>query len=110
MLAVDVPFVSPALLEFLIARARNSPAQVTIVRSSRGWQPLCAVYRREFADLAEEALRQQQYRIDALFDPQTTQAVGEEELRAEGFSAEMFRNLNTREELAEAQSQVRAGS
>ena len=57
MLAVDVPFVSAGLVEFLIARARGSAALVTVARAGGRWQPLCAVYRREFADAAEKALQ-----------------------------------------------------
>ncbi|MGD1078856.1 MAG: molybdenum cofactor guanylyltransferase [Candidatus Sulfotelmatobacter sp.] len=103
ILAVDVPFVSPALLQYLIARARTSAsATVTAVRAKGGWQPLCAVYRPQFADAAEEALGASRYKIDALFDSQRTQTVSEDELESAGFSPNMFRNLNTRQELAQA--------
>jgi len=102
MLAVDVPFVSSALLEFLVARARGSDAVVTVARAGGSWQPLCAVYRREFADVAESALQQGRYKIDALFDVVPVLAVGEEELEAAGFSANVFRNLNTREDVEAA--------
>jgi len=103
ILAVDIPFVSLALLQYLITRAEQSPsAMVTAARANGGWQPLCAVYRREFADLAENALRGGRYKIDALFDASRTLAIGEEQLAAAGFSATMFRNLNTQEELEAA--------
>ncbi len=102
ILAVDVPFVSTALLQFLIARARNSAATVTVPQTREGWQPLCAVYRREFADGAEQALRARRCRIDALFDAARTQSITEQELKAAGFSLSMFRNLNTPEELDDA--------
>lgn len=102
MLAVDVPFVPGALLEFQLARARSSTALVIVPRAGGGWQPLCGVYRPEFADVAEAALGAGRNKIDALFDPKRTLAIEEEELAARGFSAEMFRNLNTPEELAAA--------
>src|SRR5579863_511423 len=102
ILAVDVPFVSSEFLLFLIARGRTSNAVVTVTRTGGGWQPLCAVYRREFADVAEKALRAGRYKIDALFEAGKTQVISEVELTAGGFSAEMFRNLNTPNELAEA--------
>jgi molybdenum cofactor guanylyltransferase len=103
ILAVDMPFVSPALLRFLISRARDSAAAtVTVPRSARGWQPLCAVYRPKFADAAEKALHAGRYKIDALFTPLETQAIEEQDLEQAGFSATMFRNLNTPEELAQA--------
>jgi len=103
MLAVDMPLVSPELLQFLIARARRAPsATATVPRFGGGWQPLCAIYRREFADRAEAALRKRRYKIDALFDPARTEVVTEEELQAAGFSAGLFRNLNTPGDLAAA--------
>ena len=102
VLAVDVPFVTGPLLRYLIARARRSGAVVTLPRAGVGWQPLCAVYRREFADVAEKALREGRYKIDALFDAAQTQGIDEAELGAAGFTPGMFRNLNTREELAKA--------
>jgi len=102
MLAVDMPFVSAAFLEFLTKRARESDATVTLARTRDGLQPLCAVYRRAFGELAEKALRAGHYKIDALFDETQTQVIEEEELRAAGVSSELFRNLNTPRDLARA--------
>ncbi len=106
ILAVDVPFVPPALLQYLISRARNSAsATVTVAKAGGGWQPLCAVYRREFAAAAEKSLRAGHYKIDALFEATQTQLITVEELEAAGFSPRVFRNLNTPEELAEAHNE-----
>jgi molybdenum cofactor guanylyltransferase len=102
ILAVDMPFVPPALLPFLLRAARNSAAMVTAPRAGGGWQPLCGIYRREFADVAEKALRDGRYKIDALFDEARTLAIAEDELEAAGFSANVFRNLNTKEEVEAA--------
>jgi molybdopterin-guanine dinucleotide biosynthesis protein A len=104
VLAVDLPFVSSALLHFLVARARDGGAVVTVPRAGKGWQPLCAVYRRAFANAAETALREGRYKIDALFDQALTRPVKEVDLRTAGFSSQAFRNLNTPEELAEARN------
>jgi molybdopterin-guanine dinucleotide biosynthesis protein A len=100
IVAVDVPFLSAKFLEFLVAKSHTPGSMVTVVRTSDGWQPLCAVYRREFADLAERALQGRRYRIDALFYPETTLVVEERELREHGFSADLFRNLNSPEDLS----------
>jgi len=102
VLAVDVPFVSLAVLDYLISRARNSDANVTLACAAGGFQPLCAVYRRSFADVAEKALQTGDYRINALFNETSTQVIEEAELEIAGFSPRIFRNLNTPEELAEA--------
>jgi molybdopterin-guanine dinucleotide biosynthesis protein A len=109
VLAVDVPFVSTALLQYLIKRARRfASAEVTVAHSGGNWQPLCAVYRRNFADAAEQSLRAGHYKIDKLFAATSTQTIAEEELKAAGFPPEMFRNLNTREELAEASATAKS--
>jgi molybdopterin-guanine dinucleotide biosynthesis protein A len=105
ILAVDLPFVSPALLQYLIKRARESAsATVTVAQAGGRWQPLGAVYRPGFADVAEQALRARRYRIDALFEAARTQVIAEEELETAGFSSKMFRNLNTPEELEAARA------
>ena len=103
ILAVDTPFVSLALLQFLVKRARASPVSlVTVASANGGLQPLSAVYHRKFADAAEKALRSGCYKIDELFDQTSTQIIGEQELESAGFSQKIFRNLNTPEELAQA--------
>jgi molybdopterin-guanine dinucleotide biosynthesis protein A len=100
MLAVDMPFVSGEFLLYLISQARSLPeVEVVVPLADRRRQPLCAIYRREFADAAENALRAGQNRIDRLFDEVRTRVIEEEELEDGGFSSAIFRNLNTPEEL-----------
>jgi molybdopterin-guanine dinucleotide biosynthesis protein A len=103
MLAVDLPFVTSKFLEYLLARSRESAAMVTLPRAGGGLQPLCAVYRRAFAKVAEESLRDGKNKIDPLFAGVGTCLIEEDELVRAGFSAEMFRNLNTPEDLQKAQ-------
>lgn len=102
IVAVDLPFVTPELLSYLVERTRESPATVTVPHCGQGNQPLCAVYRRAFADAAEIALKEGRFKIDALFVNESTQVIDEDELKRKGFSAEMFRNLNTPEDLSKA--------
>jgi len=75
---------------------------VTVPQVGGKIQPLCAVYRREFLELAERALQKGENKIDRLFSEENTRVIGEEELSEAGFSAEMFRNLNTPEDLERA--------
>lgn len=98
MLAVDLPFVVPKFLEYLLVQARESGAMVTVPRTNAGLQPLCAAYRRGFAEVAEPALREGKNRIDSLFAKDTTCEIEENEFVRAGFSVTMFRNLNTPEE------------
>ena len=107
MLAVDLPFVQPKFLKYLILRAQGTGAVVTVPHAGGGLQPLCAVYRRSFAKVAERALRNGKNKIDALFVEVETQVLGEEELSRAGFGAEMFRNLNTPSEWEQAEEQAK---
>jgi molybdopterin-guanine dinucleotide biosynthesis protein A len=105
VLAVDLPFVELKFLKYLLSQARATNALVTLPRTGDGWQPLCAVYRRAFADLAEQSLRQGKNKIDALFLPSATRVIEDSELARLGFSQEMFRNLNTPKDLEAASRQ-----
>jgi molybdopterin-guanine dinucleotide biosynthesis protein A len=95
MLAVDMPFVSRELLAFLFASAEENDAIVTVPRSGKGLQPLCAVYRRDFFLVAEQALRAGKYKIDAAFSSVSVRVIVEGELAAAGFSEQSFFNVNT---------------
>jgi molybdopterin-guanine dinucleotide biosynthesis protein A len=102
ILAVDMPFVETRFLKYLLDQANRHSAMVTVPRAGGGWQPLCSVYRRPFADLAQTALEQGHNKIDPLFDRTEICVIEEHDLEREGFSAEMFRNLNTPEDVRHA--------
>ncbi len=95
MLAVDMPFVIAELLAFLFAAAEKTDAIVTVPRAGKGLQPLCAVYRRDFAVIAERALRAGKYKVDTTFVGLSMRVIEESELAAAGFSERSFFNLNT---------------
>jgi molybdopterin-guanine dinucleotide biosynthesis protein A len=97
MLAVDMPFVSTELLEFIFAAAaaEDNLAIITVPRIGKGFQPLCAVYRRSFSTPAEQALRAGKYKIDAAFSGVAIRVIEEAELAAAGFTEQSFFNVNT---------------
>jgi molybdopterin-guanine dinucleotide biosynthesis protein A len=110
ILAVDMPFLEIRFLQYLLHEAvRAERAVVTVARAAGGWQPLCAAYRKPFAELAEPALRQGKNKIDPLFGQIELRVVEETEIEQQGFSSIMFRNLNTPEELSGAAG-IKAGT
>ncbi len=104
ILAVDLPFVEASFLQYLLSRARESGAMVTLPRAAGHLQPLCAIYHRAFAAVAEESLRNGRNKIDSLFARVQTCVIEEEELMRGRFSSAMFRNLNTPDDLEKARS------
>ncbi len=106
ILAVDLPFLRPEFLRYLISRARESSAVVTVPRALGGLQPLCAVYRRGFLEPAERSLRAGKNKIDALFAEVETRVIDVNELRSADFGEEMFCNVNTPEDWERAQAEL----
>ena len=104
ILAVDMPLVEVRFLEYLVKEARCCSATLTVPRAAGGWQPLCAVYRKEFVEIAEKALREERNKIDRLFSQVELRIVEQDELAKQGFSPEMFHNLNTPQELRSARA------
>jgi len=103
MLAVDLPFVEANFLTYLIAQASQVSALVTVPEAGKGFQPLCAIYRRDFREVAEQALKKKKNKIDSLFSDVETRVISEPEMTRMGFSAKMFQNLNTPEEFSKAE-------
>lgn len=97
MLSVDMPLMNPQFLLWLLAEATSAREQI-LVPDVLGLQPLCAVYRREVRRSAEQLLKRGEYKISKLFSAVPTRYISEREVGGAGFSAEMFRNINTRVE------------
>ncbi len=102
MLAVDLPFVPAQLLKYLLARAESSAATVTVPSLNGFFQPLCAVYRRQFLAAAEPRLAENRNKIDQVFREIPLCIVSEADLVEHGFDGSIFRNLNTPEDWQQA--------
>jgi molybdenum cofactor guanylyltransferase len=102
MIAVDTPFLSGSLLRYLVERALEARAIVAAPKINAYPQPLCAVYSRAFLPIAERALKTGAYKIVPLFPETGTLLIREAELKEVAFTAEMFENLNTPEDLERA--------
>lgn len=104
MLPVDTPHIQERFLQFLLAEARGHDEVVVVPRAGGYLHPLCAIYRREFAVIAEKALLRGDNKIDALFLEVSTRVIEEEEILGLGFQPTMFHNFNTPEDWFESPS------
>jgi molybdenum cofactor guanylyltransferase len=107
--AVDMPFLQLGFLTYLIAQARSSDAVVVVPRAGGKLQPLCAIYRRNFGEVAERSLRAGNNKIGSLFAEVQTLIIEESDLQRSGFDEEMFRNLNTEQEWRQVKRELSAG-
>jgi len=99
--AVDMPFLSPDYLRFLLALAPGY--DVVIPRTGHRLHPLCAVYRRESCLPAiEQAIARGQRRLIAFHPQMRVRQVDEAELRRIDPDLRALMNVNTPEELEAA--------
>jgi len=98
IISVDMPFMEPAFLRWLVGQASSGAQLITAPEALGRLQPLCAVYRQQACQLVDEALSRQQYKVMALFCHTTMRIVDENEIRAAGFAPQIFTNVNTPEE------------
>jgi molybdopterin-guanine dinucleotide biosynthesis protein A len=95
MLAVDLPFIDVAFLRYLVKQAQKAEALVTVPRAQERLQPLCAIFRKGFQQLAGYSLMRGENKIDLLFDTVNTRIIEEAEITREGFFPTIFDNVNT---------------
>ena len=97
ILPVDMPFLKREFLRHMLEVALKNEVMVTVPRMNGRLQPLCAVYRKEFLTLAEEALKNGQHKVDALFPKDSTAFIDldNSEMKQLGFDLSMFDNINS---------------
>ena len=107
LLTCDMPFMTVQLLQVLLYEAVRSGATVTLPVDEKGFrQPLCAIYRKSFLPFLETALSEKKLKLVRIIE-----AAGSREVpTAPGhpcYSSWLFRNINTPEELREAEQRFR---
>lgn len=104
VVACDMPFVSPNLLAFQARLLEAEGADVVIPFLPEGYEPLHAVYRRETCLPAVEwALANEQWKLIAWFSKVKVRTLTAEECRQYDPAGLAFANINTPQELAEAE-------
>jgi molybdopterin-guanine dinucleotide biosynthesis protein A len=99
VVAVDLPWLDPALLRLLAVWIGAHDAAVCV--TDQGLQPLHAVYARTALDAAEDALHGPDRSLRGLIGRVRTLRVAEHEWRAAGIAQRFSRNLNTPADVAE---------
>jgi len=104
IVACDMPFVSPDLMLGLARRVEAEGLDACVPRTSKGLEPLCAVWRRDACLAAAKALLAEgRERIRLLLDEVRAGYLGEDEIIALAGDLGCFANINTPEDLAAAE-------
>jgi molybdopterin-guanine dinucleotide biosynthesis protein A len=93
ILSVDMPFVGEQVIQELYLNSGTEDVIVAI--SSKGLEPLCAIYRSSFLEEAKKALNGNQHRLQSLFEVLSVNKVVINDQKA-------FKNLNYPEEYEKA--------
>jgi molybdopterin-guanine dinucleotide biosynthesis protein A len=101
-LAVDLPHVTSALLSRLVSLAPGFDAVVPM--TGKGPEPLCAVYGRSCLGPILRRLDQGERKMTCFWPDVRVRVVGEAELAEFGAPARLFRNINTSDDFAGADS------
>lgn len=101
--AVDMPFVTKKLVEYL--RDKMDPdTDCILIKTSETVEPLCAIYKKTALPAIEEMVEKGQHRIRDLFDKVTVQYA---DLSEGGFSSDVVQNLNTWAEYSKARERAK---
>lgn len=104
VVACDMPFASPTLIETASGLLVQEEADVVIARSDEGYEPFHAVYRRETCLAAiEAAIAADQWKVIAWFPQVKVRVLTSDELKRFDPDGVAFWNVNTPEEFAQAE-------
>ena len=111
VVACDMPFASPELIVVELALLRETGADAVIPRSEAGTEPFHAVYRRETClPHVRAALESGKRRVDAWFSQVYIRYLEPAEFLPYDPDQHAFLNINTPEELQEAERIAREDS
>jgi molybdenum cofactor guanylyltransferase len=104
IVACDLPFLTREWLEFLIARALDSPADVVIPLNERGYEPLCAMYRQRCYPTIAAALARGVRKVTDGLAGLTISAIARDEWKGFDPRGQLFKNVNTPADYDEART------
>lgn len=102
----DLPFLTREWLEFLVGRAIDSPADVVVPMGERGYEPLCAMYRKRAHGAIAAALGRGVRKITDGLKELTLAAIEPSEWKAFDPRGRLFKNVNTPEEYEQARAEA----
>ena len=104
VIACDMPFASPTLLEAASRIMVREEADVVIAKSEEGYEPLHAVYRRETCLPAiEAAIDADQWKVVSWFPQVKVRMLTSDELKQFDPDHLAFWNVNTPDEFTQAE-------
>ena len=106
--ACDTPFLKKELVESLIERIENS-TDIIMPETSAGFEPLCAIYSKRCLKQADQHLKENKLKIQLAFRGHRIKYIPESVLLQKDPELISFFNINTPDDLAQAEEMVVMG-
>lgn len=104
LIAADLPFASPRLIQKLLEFAQKTKADAALPSTDFGLEPMHAVYKRDSClPLVKSALEQNQWKMIAWHNHAKVKVFDPERTRQAAGSEFTFENVNTPEEFQAAE-------
>ncbi len=95
----DMPLLNPRIIRFLYSQRKGW--DVVVPRSSKGFEPLCAIYSRSCIAVMEERISKGSFKILDLIADVRTRIINGEDLQVLDPAELTFQNVNTKKDLDE---------
>ena len=101
--ACDVPFIKKELVETILDNI-ESDVDIVIPETSKGFEPLCAVYSKQCFYPIEQQLVKKELKIQQIFRKVRVKKISENILRQDDPDLVSFSNINTPDDLVRAET------
>ncbi len=105
--ACDMPLLQPTLIRFLCKQREDWDA--VLPWTTKGPEPLCAVYAKSILPLIEKALESDELRVKNILKDMRIRRVTTAELAAMNAAPETFTNINRQDDLSGLQNMASDG-
>ena len=106
--ACDTPFLKKDLVEVLLENIEENN-DIIMPESSAGMEPLCAIYSKRCLNAAEDHIKQNKFKIQRALGKHRWKKIPESKLRSKDPELISFFNINTPEDLAQAEQMAAGG-
>lgn len=104
IVATDMPFASPVLFQKQLEILQNEGMDLVVPVTNEGYEPFHAVFRRETClEAVKSALDDGQRRMISWFPKVKVRTMSIEEVHKNGVSQQAFLNVNTQDDLHQAE-------
>ena len=102
VIACDLPYLTTAWLNYLVARALSSQADAVVPMNAKGAEPLCAAYHKRCEPAIRAELERGVRKVTTGLQALTIEAVQPNEWKAFDSDGYLFKNMNSPADYEEA--------